>query len=199
MLVANPRKSHFQTTKTKGLPAVARRDTNSTLVSTALTSGGWRAACAVVYAAVLVQPRGPEVATGVRIDTDGPLVESGLQARGSLQLRVESLGRDKTEVSRPNAGHHPIWSSDGKELFYEPAQFEFVVVPVRTEPSFTLGNPVSWPGIYGSTPHLSPRNRDIGPDAKRFISLIPADTGSVQEIRVVLNWFEDLKRRVPTK
>ncbi|MGH8244989.1 MAG: TolB family protein, partial [Gammaproteobacteria bacterium] len=105
----------------------------------------------------------------------------------------------KYQVSRTNAGHHPIWSSDGKELFYEPAQFQFVVVPVRTEPSFTFGNSVSWPGVYGSTPHLYPRNRDIGPDGKRFISLIPADTGSVQEIRVVLNWFEDLKRRVPTK
>ena len=126
-------------------------------------------------------------------------MESGLHARRSLQLRVESLGRDKPEVSRPNAGHHPIRSSDGKELFYEPAQFQFVVVPVRTEPLFTFGNPVSWPGVYKSSPHLSPRNRDIGPNAKRFISLIPPDTGSVQEIRVVLNWLEDLKRRVPTK
>jgi eukaryotic-like serine/threonine-protein kinase len=96
-------------------------------------------------------------------------------------------------------GHHPIWSSGSKELFYELAQFQFHVVAVQTEPSFTFGNPVSWPGVYGSTPHISLRNRDIAPDGKRFISPIPAESVSVQEIRVVLNWFEELKRLVPPK
>ena len=77
------------------------------------------------------------------------------------------------QISRTNAGHHPIWSSDGRELFYEPTQYQFVAVPVRTQPSFTFGNPVSWPGPYGSRQHLSPRNRDLAPDGKRFICPVP--------------------------
>ena len=89
------------TTKTKGLPAVARRDTIFTLVSTALTSGGWRAACAVVYAAVLVQPRGPEVATGVRIDTERATRGIGAPARGSLESQVEFLGGIKLKYRDP--------------------------------------------------------------------------------------------------
>jgi Tol biopolymer transport system component len=96
-------------------------------------------------------------------------------------------------------GHHPIWSSDGKELFYEQAQFQFHVVAVRTEPSFTFGNPVSLPAVYGSTPYSSFRNRDIARDGKRFICPVPAESVSVQEIRVVLNWHEELKRLAPRK
>jgi eukaryotic-like serine/threonine-protein kinase len=103
------------------------------------------------------------------------------------------------QVSKTNGGHHPIWSSDGKELFYEQGQFQFVAVPVRTQPGFTVGHPVSWPGPYGSTQHIASRNRDIAPDGTRFISPVPAASQSAQEIRVVVNWFEELKRRVPTK
>jgi len=103
------------------------------------------------------------------------------------------------QVSRTNAGHHPIWSSDGKELFYEQAQFQFVGVAVRTQPTFTFRNPVSWPGPYGSRNHLSIRNRDLAPDGKRFICPVPAESESLEEIRVVLNWHEELKRLVPSK
>ena len=46
------------------------------------------------------------------------------------------------------------------------------------------------------------RDWDIMPDSKRFIGLIPPDqlqsgASAASQIQVVLNWFEDLKRRVP--
>ena len=41
------------------------------------------------------------------------------------------------------------------------------------------------------------------PDGKRFVGVIDVDAGSrtanTPQIRVVENWFEDLKARVPTK
>ena len=104
------------------------------------------------------------------------------------------------QISRTNAGHHPIWSSDGKELFYEPRQGQLVAVPVQTQPNFTFGNPVSWPGGFGSTVNFASRNRDIAPDGKRFISPVSVvSVTSVQEVRVVLNWLEELKRLAPTQ
>ena len=104
------------------------------------------------------------------------------------------------QISRTNAGHHPIWSSDGKELFYEPRQGQLVAVPVKTQPNFTFGNPVSWPGGFGSTVNVASRNRDIAPDGKRFISPVSGvSVTSVQEVRVVLNWLEELKRLAPTQ
>jgi Tol biopolymer transport system component len=39
------------------------------------------------------------------------------------------------QISTTNAGHHPIWSSDGKELFYEPGQGQLTAVPVGTRPN----------------------------------------------------------------
>ena len=103
------------------------------------------------------------------------------------------------QISSTNGGHHPVWSWDGKELFFEPGQGQLVAVPVRTQPTFTFGSAVSLAGAVGSTIHLTSRNRDIAPDG-RFISPISAvSTTSTQEIRVVLNWFTELKRLVPTK
>jgi hypothetical protein len=45
---------------------------------------------------------------------------------------------------------------------------------------------------------------DVSLDAKRFIGVIASgvtesDTPRALQIQVVLNWFEELKRRVPTK
>ena len=37
------------------------------------------------------------------------------------------------------------------------------------------------------------------PDGKRFLFVDNAAQPEVRELRVVLNWFEELKARVPTK
>jgi hypothetical protein len=44
----------------------------------------------------------------------------------------------------------------------------------------------------------APRNFDISPIDKRQIGVVDADETQPQ-IRVVLNWFEELKQRVPVK
>ena len=41
-------------------------------------------------------------------------------------------------------------------------------------------------------------NWDISPDGKRFL-MIRDDSKPPRELRVVLNWFEELKRLVPTE
>ena len=46
-----------------------------------------------------------------------------------------------------------------------------------------------------------PRGSDKPPDGQRFLMLKPVDsqTPAPTQINVVLNWFEELKRRVPVK
>jgi hypothetical protein len=51
-------------------------------------------------------------------------------------------------------------------------------------------------------PATARRNHDILPDGRRFVGVVPAaqtKLGAVAgpEIRVVLNWHEELIRRVP--
>ena len=101
--------------------------------------------------------------------------------------------------------NYPTWSPDGKMLlFRQLTTGEFVATSVSTEPSFTFGNPRTLALNFNDHPLVSgPRNHDITPDGK-LIGVIAA--GQVQsgvlaspQINVVLNWFEELKRLVPTK
>ncbi len=98
--------------------------------------------------------------------------------------------------------HHPVWSSDGKELFYIPAQGALAVVSVTTQPSFAFGNAVPVPrkftGGISNSPPTNERDYDVTPDGK-IVGPTVEQTQTAPEIRIVLNWFEELKARVPTK
>jgi hypothetical protein len=44
------------------------------------------------------------------------------------------------------------------------------------------------------------REYDVSPDGQRFLFVEPAEGGaSRSEVNVVLNWFEELKAKVPTR
>jgi serine/threonine-protein kinase len=91
-------------------------------------------------------------------------------------------------------GAHALWSRDGKELFFIPAPGRFQVVTVSTYPSFTFTRPVALPRVFAIAPPAFPRPYDILPDG-RFIGVGAPDPGpGGPQIRVVLNWFEELKK-----
>jgi len=115
---------------------------------------------------------------------------------------VESEGR--TQIST-NGGDSPIWSPDGKELFYRNGD-SFMGVAVETAPTFKPGKPkVLFKGSYFSvnSPTGGYALWDIGPDG-RFLMVKPPETAASagvgpRKISIVLNWFEELKQRVPIK
>ncbi len=98
----------------------------------------------------------------------------------------------------------PLWSRDGRELFYHD-QFSnrISVVSVRTESGFSTGTPTVLP-IEGTIHPIAQRNFDVTPDGKQFLVVLP-DTAPTstqarpQQISVVLNWQEELKQRVPIR
>ena len=103
-------------------------------------------------------------------------------------------------------GIHATWAPDGKELFYSPAVAQYVVVSVTTRPTFTFGNPVPVPSRFVERGPGAERNNDITRDGKQFIGVVAAGpsanapgTAAAPQIQVVLNWFEELRQRVPTK
>ncbi len=103
-------------------------------------------------------------------------------------------------VSGEEGGGEPVWSPDGSELFYRSGD-KMMVVPVDTEPTFKVGKPEElFEGSY-STSAVTPGQLqyfDISPDGKRFL-MITEDQQETAQINVVLNWFEELKRLVPTE
>jgi serine/threonine-protein kinase len=106
----------------------------------------------------------------------------------------------KYQIAR---GGRPLWSRDGKELFYVPGPTQFMAVAVRTQPNFTFSNPVAVPRGFGFASPTSPRTFDITPEG-RIVGIgtsgqSEGGLSSPSQIHVVLNWFEELKARVPTK
>ncbi len=72
-----------------------------------------------------------------------------------------------------------------------------MVVEVQTEPSFSWGKPkVLFEGSYVYS-QFAPAKQyyDISPDGQQFLMIKEAGHS---QINVILNWFEELKRLVPT-
>jgi eukaryotic-like serine/threonine-protein kinase len=97
-------------------------------------------------------------------------------------------------------GTEPVWNSNGQELFYRSGD-KMMAVDIATRPSFTAGKPrVLFEGRYNPAPGTTP-NYDVSPDGQRFLMIKPSEASEAAaptQINVVLNWFEELKRRVPT-
>jgi len=96
-------------------------------------------------------------------------------------------------------GTEPVWNPKGRELFYRVGN-KMMSVEVTTQRGFAAGKPqVLFEGPYVPTPLTAPYY-DVSPDGKRFLMLKPIEQGqgAPTHINVVLNWFEELKRRVPT-
>ena len=97
-----------------------------------------------------------------------------------------------------------MWSPKGRELFYRNGD-AVMVVPVRLDPGFSLETPkILFKGNYYSNISIVGPTWDVSPDGKRFLMLKGSDTrtGIVvgpRKINIVVNWFEELKQRVPTK
>ena len=93
-------------------------------------------------------------------------------------------------------GTEPHWSPDGKELFYR-NQDKMMAVSIQTEPTFEAAAPeVLFERAYALFNLNMYTNYDV--DAQgRFLMIKDTDQEPAQ-INVVLNWFEELKRLVPT-
>jgi eukaryotic-like serine/threonine-protein kinase len=96
-------------------------------------------------------------------------------------------------------GTEPVWNPNGRELFYRSSD-KMMAVDVATQPGFAAGKPrVLFEGPYQPTPITFP-NYDVSPDGQRFLMLKPSEQEHAvpTQINVVLNWFEELKQKVPT-
>ena len=100
-----------------------------------------------------------------------------------------------------DAGHAPLWSPDGKRLFYVAGETNsLTAVDIQTTPAVAFGETVVLVPEIVHGLSLKDRNFDITPDGEQLIIQVP-DPANLRsrEVDVVLNWFEELKRRLPTR
>jgi len=90
-------------------------------------------------------------------------------------------------------GQQPMWSPDGKELFYRSGN-KMMAAAVETDSQFRVtGNTKLFEGQYLSTASL--QNYDVAHDG-RFLMIQETKESAPLGINVVLNWFDELKRLV---
>jgi len=101
-------------------------------------------------------------------------------------------------------GSRPAWARNSRELFYLDGNNQMMAVPVQTSPAFSAGNPTRVFETHYLTPNNG-RTYDVAADGQRFL-MIKGIEGNDRSsgtfpvnIVVVLNWFEELKQRVPVK
>ncbi len=117
--------------------------------------------------------------------------ESG---RPEIYVRPFPGSGGKWQIST-GGGIAPQWAANGRELFYLNGD-QMMVVPVTTENSFQPGTPR--PLFTHVHPGGPPPNYAVAHDAQRFVMLQPTEPEMEPQINIVLNWFEELKRLVPT-
>jgi hypothetical protein len=99
-----------------------------------------------------------------------------------------------------DGGTQPAWAKNGRELFYTTgpvANTKMMAVRVTFTPTFSATSPsVLFEGRYGTTTPV--RGYDVSADGQRFLMIQPKDQRLLQlptQMVVVLNWFQELKRR----
>jgi len=104
-------------------------------------------------------------------------------------------------------GTSPAWASNGRELFYQRSvetMTQMMAVDIDTGKGFQAGKPhLLFEGPYAINSPM--RGYDVTPDASRFVMTrnVSRAPGAVQappvtdntQLRLVLNWTEELKRR----
>jgi Tol biopolymer transport system component len=138
---------------------------------------------------------------GARFSPDGRWLAYVSNESGRPEVYVQPYPGPggKWQIST-EGGTEPAWNRNGKELFYR-AGNKMMAVDVTTQPSFSAGKPhMLFEGPYFSSdwPLISTAY-DVSADGQRFLMVKATEqASSATQINVVLNWFEELKQKVPT-
>jgi Tol biopolymer transport system component len=135
-----------------------------------------------------------------RFSPDGHWLAYNSDESGRSEVYIQPYpgSGGKWQIST-EGGTEPAWNPSGRELFYRNGN-KMMAVDIATQPSFAAGKPrMLFEGQYEPTP-TSLTNYDVSPDGQRFLMLKPTVEAEAPptQIHVVLNWFEELKQKVPT-
>jgi serine/threonine-protein kinase len=134
-----------------------------------------------------------------RFSPDGRWTAYVSNKSGQAEIYVRSFpGPGQEWVISTDGGTEPVWSPKGRELFYVNGD-KMMAVDIATTPAFVAGTPrVLFEGVYEPSP-TGPAGFDVSRDGRRFLRVQTVGAQPpTDRINVVLNWFEELKRLVPT-
>ena len=107
-----------------------------------------------------------------RVSPDGRWIAYEATEAGPRDIFVEPMPATGLRV-RVTTGRRPVWSPDGKEIFFDRDDAQLYVVPITLGPSPMVGTPTPLP-IKGFMQGGGRRMYDITPDGKHFLMLFRA-------------------------
>ena len=121
--------------------------------------------------------------------------KSNESGRWEVYVQPVSGSSTRWQISA-EGGETPFWSRAGREIVYRNGT-KMMAVEVSLEPVFKAGRPK----LLFEDKHLADMDNQfwqITPDGERFVMIKPGKRQPLTRINVVLNWFEELQRKVPT-
>jgi Tol biopolymer transport system component len=123
--------------------------------------------------------------------------ESG---RDEIYVQLYGISGGKRPISK-NGGREPVWSRDGSEIFYR-QNGALMVVAVESGEELAFEQPQILFEDRFLSPFMNPSvgetTYDVSPDGRSFVMIQRSAEAKRNKIHVVLNWFEELSRLVPT-
>jgi serine/threonine-protein kinase len=131
------------------------------------------------------------------LSPDGRWLAYGSDASGREEIFVRpfpesSAGRWQVSLT---GGTEPVWSPDGRELFYRSEDQQLVAVAIDAGPAFRI---LSRRTLFSTRPyHRDTRHYAyaVGPD--RSFYFVQRTVAPNDEVVVIHNWLEELKVKVP--
>ena len=137
---------------------------------------------------------------GPQFSPDGRWLAYSSNESGRTEIYVQPYPGPggKWQIST-EGGAEPTWNPNGRELFYRSGA-KMMAVDISTQPVFTPGKPkMLFEGRYLTTNAALPFYA-VTSDGQRFLMVKTSEQQlAATQINVVLNWFEELKRRAPTE
>ena len=116
--------------------------------------------------------------------------------KGQLEIYVQPFPTNgkKWNISQ-GFGFDPIWSFDGKEIYYRNNN-QLYAVKVNTDSIFKHKNPELL--FEGDFVDVSMKSFAVSPNNKKILVLKPLNKiNTTRELTIIHNWFEDLKNKIP--
>ena len=133
---------------------------------------------------------------------DGRFIAFASNETGRDEIYVQRYGISggKRLISN-KGGREPVWSRDGSEIFYR-QHGALMVVAVESGEELTSEQPQMLFEDRFLSPFMNTSagetTYDVSPDGRHFVMIQRSADAKRNQIHVVLNWFEELSRLVPT-
>jgi Tol biopolymer transport system component len=145
----------------------------------------------------VVQTPAHEGANGAALSSDGRWLAYVADTTGAAEIWIRPFPGPGAAVRvSPDGGVEPLWSRSGRELFYRQTG-KVMAVSIEAEPELQFTAPrMLFDGEYEFRRAGSqPPTYDVAADG-RFIFLKPLAPIQAQPLTVVVNWVDELERRL---